>query len=187
MRSCFRRALKFSVVLTHVEEEAAAAWGRETQLVEASAPHADEYESPNDLGFWRVDIEDQAAFICNELDLSDEQALYLLNALGLLPEGAALPDFRGQPEGQQQYEQELEQQQGEAAVSSSGATRGVGGVASSGPGGVRAGHASIGLPYDLEPYWGVSGRGNLSSQTLCGTAAWRSASRPTRTHAVRSW
>ncbi|PNW87957.1 hypothetical protein CHLRE_01g008550v5 [Chlamydomonas reinhardtii] len=93
------------------EEEAAAAWGRETQLVEASAPHADEYESPNDLGFWRVDIEDQAAFICNELDLSDEQALYLLNALGLLPEGAALPDFRGQPEGQQQYEQELEQQQ----------------------------------------------------------------------------
>eukprot|EP00198_Chlamydomonas_reinhardtii_P010966 XP_001700303.1 predicted protein [Chlamydomonas reinhardtii] len=104
-------AFGFSVVLTHVEEEAAAAWGRETQLVEASAPHADEYESPNDLGFWRVDIEDQAAFICNELDLSDEQALYLLNALGLLPEGAALPDFRGQPEGQQQYEQELEQQQ----------------------------------------------------------------------------
>ncbi|KAG2486140.1 hypothetical protein HYH03_015233 [Edaphochlamys debaryana] len=41
-----------------------------------------------------MDIEDQAAFICNELDLTDEQALYLLNALGLLPEGASLPELR---------------------------------------------------------------------------------------------
>lgn len=54
----------------------------------------DEYDDANDMGFWRVEIEDQAAFICNELDLTDEQALYLLHALGLLPEGASLDDFR---------------------------------------------------------------------------------------------
>jgi hypothetical protein len=94
------------------------------------APHEDDYDSPNDLGYWRVDIEDQvclscrlpdrplcaavlkeirsdgylsagvfcpvsllqADFICNELDLTDEQALYLLHALNLLPEGAPLPE-----------------------------------------------------------------------------------------------
>ncbi|GLC38177.1 hypothetical protein PLESTB_001091300 [Pleodorina starrii] len=57
-------------------------------------PFVDEYDDAGDMGFWKVDIEDQAAFICNELDLSDEQALYLLHALGLLPEGATLDDFR---------------------------------------------------------------------------------------------
>ncbi|GIL76630.1 hypothetical protein Vretimale_8856 [Volvox reticuliferus] len=64
-------------------------------------PYVDEYDDAGDMGFWKVDIEDQAAFICNELDLSDEQALYLLHALGLLPEGATLEDFRdaGQQRG----------------------------------------------------------------------------------------
>ncbi|PNH12201.1 putative serine/threonine-protein kinase [Tetrabaena socialis] len=79
-------------------------------------PQVDEYDGPNDLGFWRMDIEDQAAFICNDLDLSDEQALYLLHALGLLPEGASLPDFKaveaqGRPTDQGQPGDALSPQQ----------------------------------------------------------------------------
>ncbi|GFR44949.1 hypothetical protein Agub_g6040 [Astrephomene gubernaculifera] len=67
--------------------------------------YIDEYEGPDDLGFWRMEIEDQAEFICNELDLTDDQALYLLNALGLLPEGASTSNFRlGQEEEEQQQQ-----------------------------------------------------------------------------------
>lgn len=73
-------------------------------------PNIDEYDNPSDLGFWRVDIEDQAAFICNELDLTDEQALYLLHALGLIPEGAPLPDF-GQRERQRREWEDRERKE----------------------------------------------------------------------------
>ncbi|GLI65433.1 hypothetical protein VaNZ11_008797 [Volvox africanus] len=82
-----------SIRQASLEEDEYVGRARELQYP-SEGPYVDEYDDASDMGFWKVDIEDQAAFICNELDLTDEQALYLLHALGLLSEGATLEDFR---------------------------------------------------------------------------------------------